>query len=42
MVYKVVDSGKTEFDGKPTLTSIAIGPNKAEDIDVVTARLKLY
>lgn len=42
MTYMVVDSGKTEFGGVPTITAIAIGPNKAEDIDVVTSNLKLF
>lgn len=40
--YLVVDSGKTEFHGRPTKTAVAIGPNKSEDIDAVTGHLKLY
>jgi PTH2 family peptidyl-tRNA hydrolase len=40
--YLVTDSGATEFDGVPTKTCIAIGPNKAEDIDKITGHLKLY
>jgi PTH2 family peptidyl-tRNA hydrolase len=41
-VSLVTDSGKTEFDGVPTKTCIAIGPNKADDIDKITGHLKLY
>lgn len=36
------DSGKTEFNGVPTLTCLAIGPAEAERIDKVTGGLKLY
>ena len=32
----VVDAGHTEFHGVPTKTTVAIGPARAEDIDVVT------
>ena len=42
MVYMVTDSGKTEFDGVPTKTALAIGPNKSEEIDLITKDLKLY
>ena len=41
-VYLVTDIGKTEFNGIPTNTAIAIGPNKSEDIDSITSELKLY
>lgn len=37
----IVDSGFTEFNGVPTKTCIAVGPNRAEDIDRVTGHLKL-
>jgi PTH2 family peptidyl-tRNA hydrolase len=37
----IVDSGLTEFNGVPTRTCIAIGPAKAEVIDVITGHLKL-
>lgn len=37
----IEDSGKTEFDG-PTITAIAIGPDKNEEIDKITGNLKLY
>ena len=40
--HLVRDIGKTEFGGVPTITAIAIGPNKNEDIDVVTKDLELY
>ena len=38
----VTDSGRTEFNGKPTNTVVAIGPDVAEKIDKVTGNLKLY
>lgn len=41
-VHLVKDSGRTEFNGVPTYTCLAIGPAKAEDIDNVTGHLKLY
>ena len=37
----IMDAGKTEFNGVPTLTSCAIGPALAEDIDKITSSLKL-
>lgn len=37
----IVDSGYTEFGGKPTKTCIGIGPNRAEDIDKITGHLGL-
>ena len=40
--HLVTDSGKTEFDGVPTRTCCAIGPNRAEKIDEITKELKLY
>lgn len=42
LTYLVTDSGKTEFDGVPTHTAIAIGPNQVEQIDAITGGLKLY
>ena len=39
-VHAIQDAGKTEFK-KPTWTCLAIGPNKAEDIDKITGHLKL-
>lgn len=38
----IVDSGKTEFNGVPTKTCIAIGPNFSSEIDEITSELKLY
>jgi PTH2 family peptidyl-tRNA hydrolase len=38
----VVDSGATEFNGVPTSTVVAIGPNFEEDFVGVTDTLKLY
>ncbi len=40
-VQRIVDNGATEFHGVPTLTCIAIGPNKSEDIDKITGHLEL-
>lgn len=37
----ITDSGKTEFNGVPTKTCIAIGPGKASVIDKITGNLKL-
>lgn len=38
----ITDSGKTEFNGVPTRTCMAIGPNYSEDIDKITGGLTLY
>lgn len=35
------DNGKTEFNGVPTLTCAAIGPDTDERLDPVTGHLKL-
>jgi len=40
--YLITDSGKTEFDGVPTKTCLAIGPDDAGKIDKITGDLKLY
>lgn len=37
----ITDAGKTEFDGIPTKTSVAIGPASAEEIDKITGNLTL-
>lgn len=37
----IKDNGLTEFNGKPTITCLAIGPAKSEDIDLITGKLKL-
>jgi len=36
------DSGKTEFNGVATLTTVAIGPAGSAEIDKITGNLKLY
>lgn len=41
-VHLIIDSGKTEFDGIPTKTCLAIGPNYSDEIDEITKHLKLY
>lgn len=38
----ITDNGTTEFDGVPTRTAIAIGPDYADIIDKITGELKLY
>ena len=40
--HVVTDAGLTEFDGVPTNTCLAIGPDEAEKIDMVTGKLQLY
>ena len=37
----ITDSGKTEFDGIPTNTCIAVGPYYSNKIDEITGHLKL-
>lgn len=41
-VHLVTDAGRTEFQGVPTETCLAIGPNEESEIDKVTGDLKLY
>ena len=36
------DAGHTEFNGVPTLTACAIGPNEDSDVDAITGNLQLY
>lgn len=38
----IQDAGATEFNGVPTFTAVAIGPNDADAIDKITGNLKLY
>ena len=40
--YLVTDNGKTEFNGVPTHTCCAIGPDWNENIDAICKELKLY
>lgn len=42
IVNYITDAGRTEFNGVPTITALAIGPNKSEKIDELTGYLKLY
>lgn len=39
--YPVIDAGRTEFHGVPTLTCAAFGPGSAEALDAITGHLKL-
>lgn len=41
VVQEIVDSGRTQFNGIPTLTCIAIGPDYTDRIDLVTGHLKM-
>lgn len=38
----ITDSGTTEFNGVPTKTCLAIGPDYSDKIDKITSHLKLY
>lgn len=40
-VHLITDSGKTEFNGVPTKTCLAIGPAAVGKIDKITGHLKL-
>ena len=37
----ILDAGRTEFAGVPTLTCCALGPAKKEDLDKITGHLRL-
>jgi PTH2 family peptidyl-tRNA hydrolase len=37
----IIDNGKTEFNGIPTKTAVAIGPHWSDEIDIITGHLKL-
>jgi PTH2 family peptidyl-tRNA hydrolase len=39
--HLITDSGRTVFDGVPTVTCLAIGPDESEKIDKVTGHLEL-
>ena len=41
ITWEIVDEGRTEFQGVPTLTCAAFGPDKAEKLDPITGHLKL-
>lgn len=38
----IVDSGRTEFNGVPTMTALGIGPGEPDIIDAITGHLKLF
>lgn len=38
----IIDSGRTEFEGVPTKTCLAIGPDDSAKIDLITGSLELY
>ena len=38
----IKDNGKTVFDGVPTFTAVAIGPDWSDVVDEITKDLKLY
>jgi PTH2 family peptidyl-tRNA hydrolase len=40
--HVVVDSGRTEFGGVPTVTCLALGPDRSARIDQITGHLQLY
>jgi len=40
--HMITDSGRTEFNGVPTKTCLALGPDESEKIDRITSHLKLY
>lgn len=41
LVRLITDAGLTEFNGVPTHTCIAVGPDEASNIDPITGHLKL-
>lgn len=40
-VHEIIDSGRTEFHGVPTLTCAAFGPDIPAKLDPITGQLKL-
>jgi PTH2 family peptidyl-tRNA hydrolase len=40
-VHPIIDSGRTEFNGVPTLTCAAFGPCEASELDEITGKLSL-
>jgi peptidyl-tRNA hydrolase, PTH2 family len=40
-VHKIIDNGNTEFHGEKTLTCAAFGPAYADELNPITAHLKL-
>jgi len=41
IVADIIDAGRTEFNGVPTLTCAAIGPATHEELSPITGHLKL-
>lgn len=41
IAHTIIDSGRTEFKGVPTMTCAAIGPDLPERLDPITGALKL-
>ena len=39
--YPIIDAGRTEFNGVPTLTCAAFGPDDVDEIDEITGHLPL-
>jgi PTH2 family peptidyl-tRNA hydrolase len=39
--YAIIDAGLTEFNGVPTLTCVAFGPEESSTLDNLTGHLKL-
>lgn len=37
----ITDAGRTEFNGVPTVTCMAVGPGKIKEMDALTGDLKL-
>jgi peptidyl-tRNA hydrolase, PTH2 family len=37
----ILDAGLTEFGGVPTHTAVAVGPDTAAKVDLITAQLPL-
>ena len=37
----ITDSGRTEFNGVPTMTALGIGPGSIDEINKITGHLKL-
>lgn len=40
-VHKITDAGRTEFNGVPTVTCAAFGPEDSDVLDKLTGNLKL-
>lgn len=38
----IVDAGLTEFNGVPTKTAVAVGPDREDNVDAICKHLPLY